>query len=157
MGRREFSRLARSQLDHFQELIPHASKSAARTSSCRPAAQTLGMALHELAANAGKYGSLSNGDGKLDICWSLKELEAGAENCAMSWRESGGPPADCSPCFGYGKTIICAVTAASLDAKVDFNLRKEGLSWRIECNSKEVLESARPAFDVVATLPSVLR
>ena len=53
-------RLARSQLAHFDDLI------GSRIKICGPpllvsasAAQTLGMALHELATNAGKYGALS--------------------------------------------------------------------------------------------------
>ena len=60
--------LVRSQLAHFEDLIgtrieidgPPLLLSAS-------AAQTLGMALHELATNAGKYGSLSNADGHVAI------------------------------------------------------------------------------------------
>ena len=51
------------------------------------AAQTLGMALHELATNAAKYGALSSDSGRLSIEWSIS-----GDNLELRWRESGGPP-----------------------------------------------------------------
>jgi PAS domain S-box-containing protein len=62
--------LVRSQLAHFSDLIGtrielHGPSLLISAS----AAQTIGMTLHELATNAGKYGALSNGDGQLQIEW----------------------------------------------------------------------------------------
>jgi len=147
--------LVRSQLAHFEDLIgtrieidgPPLLLSAS-------AAQTLGMALHELATNAGKYGSLSNADGRVAIDWSLEPVEAGGENFVMRWSETGGPPVAEPAHFGFGKTVICSVTGSGLDALVDFELPAEGLKWRLECSAKEVLEAGRPAFAVGGAKPA---
>jgi PAS domain S-box-containing protein len=147
--------LVRSQLAHFEDLIgtrieidgPPLLLSAS-------AAQTLGMALHELATNAGKYGSLSNAEGRVAIEWSLEPVEAGGENFVLSWSETGGPPVAEPARFGFGKTVICSVTGSGLDALVDFGLPAEGLKWRLQCSAKEVLEAGRAAFAVGGGKPA---
>ncbi len=141
--------LVRSQLAHFEDLIgtrieiggPPLLLSAS-------AAQTLGMALHELATNAGKYGSLSNAEGRVAIEWTLEPLEAGGENFAIGWSERGGPAVTEPVRSGFGKTVICSVAGSSLDALVDFTFSPEGLKWRLECRAKEVSEAGRPVFAV---------
>ncbi len=147
--------LVRTQLAHFQDLIgPRIKIDGPPLLLSASAAQTLGMALHELATNAGKYGSLSNADGRVAIEWGLEPVEAGGENFAMSWSETGGPPAAEPTQPGFGKTVICSVTGSSLDALVDFDLAAEGLKWRLECAAKEVLEAGRPAFAVGGAKPA---
>jgi PAS domain S-box-containing protein len=57
--------LVRSQLALFEDLIgARIEFSGPPLLICASAAQTLGMALHELATNAGKYGALSNCRGR---------------------------------------------------------------------------------------------
>jgi two-component sensor histidine kinase len=51
------------------------------------AAQAIGLALHELATNAGKYGALSTDIGRVDICW-----ESDGDALTISWTERDGPP-----------------------------------------------------------------
>ncbi|MGO9475534.1 MAG: PAS domain S-box protein, partial [Rhodomicrobium sp.] len=88
----DLDELARSQLAHFKDLI------GTRIELKGPpflisasAAQAIGMALHELATNAGKYGALVNGDGHVKIEWGLERAGTGEETFVMSWREQGGP------------------------------------------------------------------
>ena len=50
------------------------------------AAQNLGLALHELADNAGKFGALSVPDGRVTINWSLSETPSG-KVIDLDWRE----------------------------------------------------------------------
>ena len=85
-------KLARSQLAHFNELI------GARIRISGPpllvsasAAQTLSMALHELATNGGKYGALSTDVGRVEVAWGVEHGDGPGETFLMSWRESGGP------------------------------------------------------------------
>ena len=54
-------------------------------------AQAIGLALHELTTNAGKYGALSKDTGRLDICW-----ETEGETFIMSWTEDDGPARVCA-------------------------------------------------------------
>ncbi len=51
-------------------------------------AQALVLGLHELAANATRYGALSRPGGEVEVTWSLGEDGV----AAFDWRESGGPP-----------------------------------------------------------------
>ena len=134
----ELGELVRSQLAHFDDLIgsridlrgPAVSVSAG-------AAQTIGMAMHELATNAGKYGALSNGAGRLEIEWSLRPGCA-ADIFAISWRESGGPLVGAPARRGFGSTVISRMAAESLDAEVELKFEPEGLSWWLECPALEV-------------------
>jgi len=99
--------LVRSQLSHFAHLIesriklegPHLRISA-------EAAQTLGMALHELATNAGKYGALSCPGGEVAIAWSAERIATGPARFHMSWTERGGPPVRPPERPGFGTIVI---------------------------------------------------
>lgn len=69
-------------------------------------ASTLCIALHELATNAAKYGSLSNGQGRVRIAWRTERGERGAERLILTWRESGGPPVAAPGRRGFGSELI---------------------------------------------------
>ena len=49
-------------------------------------AQTLALALHELAANAAKYGALSSASGRLSVAWELQ-----ADALTIHWRSRRAP------------------------------------------------------------------
>ena len=142
----DLDELARSQLAHFKDLIGTriALKGPSMLISAS-AAQTIGMALHELATNAGKYGALVNGDGQVKIEWSLERTEAGEVAFGMSWCELGGPPVMLPTHSGFGSTVICNLAEKSLDAEIELCFAATGLSWRLSCRAEEVLEGNRSA------------
>ena len=89
------------------------------------------MALHELASNAAKYGSLSDPNGRLDITWTAT---AGDDpRLQLRWVESGGPRIAAPPARrGYGTTLIERSMAYELDAEVDRRFDEGGVVCTIE-------------------------
>ena len=85
-------------------------------------AQTLALALHELATNAAKYGALSRGNGTVKLSWAV---EAGT--LVISWDEAGGPPASKPASQGFGTRLILASVEGQLGGKALFDWRSEGL------------------------------
>ncbi len=141
----DMAALVQSQLAHFQDLIgARIELRGAPLSVSASAAQTIGMALHELSTNAGKYGALSNGEGRLEIGWGLERSEGAEQAFVMSWREQGGPPVKPPARRGFGSTVIQRIVSKSLDAEVDLDFAAEGLSWRLRCPAKEVVEGDAP-------------
>ena len=69
------------------------------------AAQTLALALHELATNAAKYGALSTPSGTVDLSWTLRTAD-GERLLTVVWRESGGPRSRRPETTGLGTALI---------------------------------------------------
>lgn len=93
------------------------------------AAQTVGLALHELATNAVKYGSLSVPAGKITVRWSR---EPDNPQCiALDWTETGGPPASPPTRKGFGHAVIERMAPASIGGRVALEYLPTGLHWRL--------------------------
>ena len=83
--------IARARLAHFQEALDHrAHLTGPDLSLTADAAQTIAMAFHELATDAGKYGALSNETGR--ICETVDEITAAVSSRRRGWRTSWGRP-----------------------------------------------------------------
>ena len=89
------------------------------------ATNTIGMALHELATNAVKYGALSVIDGQIRVSWTV---EAG--ELLVEWRERGGPPVSPPTHRGFGRNVI-ERTAERLGGTAALAFDPEGVSWRL--------------------------
>jgi PAS domain S-box-containing protein len=139
--------LARSQLAHFRDLMD---KRIALTGppvfASASAAQALGMAFHELATNATKYGALSDESGCVELGWKTQQSAAGEEVFVIEWIERGGPPVAAPSSRGFGSTVICRLAERSLDAKVELNFPSTGLTWRLQCPRGVVEERAASAM-----------
>jgi PAS domain S-box-containing protein len=132
----EIEDLARAQLAHFADLI--GSRIAAQGPKLRlkPAsAQAVGLALHELATNAGKYGALSTDKGHVDIRW-----DTDGETLTVSWTEGGGPPVYVPERQGFGTVVMKAMAERSVDGTVDLDYAPSGLTWRLTCPAASALE-----------------
>jgi PAS domain S-box-containing protein len=114
-----------------QELSPYAGSERKRIEGPsvllgRDAAQTLAVALHELATNAAKYGALSRDEGNVDVVWSQTE----DASVVIRWTESGGPHVYTPSHGGFGTRVINNMIQG-INGKVQFNWRTEGLECRI--------------------------
>ena len=89
-------------------------------------AVALGMAFHELATNAVKYGALSNEDGRVHVTWTLGP-GAGARQLRIVWRELGGPPVREPERRGFGSRMIVGGLAHQLDGVVDLDFAAAGV------------------------------
>ena len=91
----------------------------------------LGIALHELATNAVKYGAFSNKIGTISITWAIKPLPEG-NRIVLRWQESGGPPVTPPSRKGFGSRVIERGLAHELEGAVDLDYRREGLVCTID-------------------------
>jgi PAS domain S-box-containing protein len=132
----EIADLVRAQLAHFADLI--GSRIAAQGPKLRlnpTSAHAIGLAIHELSTNAGKYGALSTEKGRVDIFWGT-----GDDTLTISWTERDGPPVSPPQRRGFGTTVIEAMTEYNVRGAVDLDYALSGLTWRLTCPVANALE-----------------
>jgi len=141
----EVSDLVEAQLAHFRELI--GTRVFLRGPPLRltaAAAQGIGMALHELATNAAKYGALSNREGKVDIHW---QLTGDDDRCfSISWIESDGPKVVVPTRRGFGQVVIGRLAEGAVNGSAVIDFRNDGVCWKLSA----------PANVVVSPVPARL-
>lgn len=104
------------------------------------AAQNLGLALHELAVNAAKYGALSVPNGRVSVTWNRSEA-AGGEAIDLDWREQLGPKVKTRRKKGFGSMVIERNLARALDAEVTMEFDPDGLRCRILIPAAQILDA----------------
>jgi two-component system CheB/CheR fusion protein len=134
--------LVKGQLAHFQDLIGTRVLLEGPRARLRPAAaQGIGMALHELATNASKYGALSNKRGRVRISWQI--AAAREPMFTMQWLEEGGPKVAAPTHKGFGQIVIGRMVEAAVDGTAEIDYRENGLSWKLSAPIADALESGR--------------
>jgi PAS domain S-box-containing protein len=93
------------------------------------AALALGMALHELATNAAKYGALSGEAGGVDLSWRVRPGEAAILD--LEWREHGGPPVTPPKRRGFGSRLLTQGVRSELNGAAEMDFAPTGLVCRI--------------------------
>jgi PAS domain S-box-containing protein len=122
------SELIRSQLGH------HLDREGSQVSMRGPAvllkpeaAQSLGLAIHELATNAAKYGGLSIPTGRVSIAWRVQP----GDGIEIVWAESGGPDVAEPKRRGFGSLVVERNLARSLEADIKLEFLPEGARCRM--------------------------
>jgi two-component sensor histidine kinase len=132
----EIEALVSAQLAHFADLM--GSRIVAGGPNLHlnaPSAQAIGLAVHELATNAGKYGALSTDAGRVEIGWGTD-----SGTFTISWTEREGPPVHGPQSRGFGTTVMETMAARSVDGAVDLEYAPSGVTWRLTCPAANALE-----------------
>jgi PAS domain S-box-containing protein len=118
------------------QLKPFSEASAGRVTLAGPpivlspdAVQNLGLALHELATNASKYGALSIPGGRVSIEW---QHNPDTSEVALHWRESEGPAVLPPSRQGFGHVVIDQIVPRALDGRGRLDFASGGVSWTFE-------------------------
>ena len=89
-------------------------------------AVTLGMAIHELATNAVRFGALSAPEGQVDVTWSVT-IAASGRRLDFEWIETGGPVVKRPKHKGFGTRLVDIVLPGQIQAKANVSYRPEGV------------------------------
>jgi PAS domain S-box-containing protein len=140
--------LVRAQLAHFVGLIGTRIAVAGPALRLRASsAQAIGLALHELATNAGKYGALSTDKGRVDVSWGID-----GHTFTMNWTESEGPPVSKPTRRGFGSVVMDQMAARSVAGEVRLDYAEQGVRWRLTCPAVNALESREEPFGTESDL-----
>lgn len=90
----------------------------------------LSSAVHELATNASKHGSLSDEAGQLDLNWIVNRTAQGP-TLELDWQERGGPPPRRTRRAGFGSRLIGMVIEHQLGGSVQCVFASKGLDARL--------------------------
>lgn len=86
-------------------------------------ALSFGLAIHELATNAAKYGAFSVPDGKVSVIWTMVE-----DNLAeVEWLERDGPPVEQELRRGFGTELIEKIIAHEFKHAVNLSFNPSGV------------------------------
>ena len=111
-------------------------------------AQTVALALHELATNAAKYGALALASGRIRLDWGID-----AGSLILDWAETDGPPVVAPSTRGYGMRVINA-SIEQLGGKVRFDWEQGGVHCRLsipvpdETRQRHAKDEAQPSTKI---------
>ena len=110
-------------------------------------ALSLGLALHELATNAAKFGALSVEGGKVDIQWELVNDSL----ARIQWVESNGPSVALPGKRGFGTDLIEKIVAHELRHPVELEFAPQGVRCTLLVPVREPSEFSLRAKGTTAT------
>ena len=108
------------------------------------AVQNAALALHELATNASKYGSLSVPDGRVVVEWEPNGSDP--EGIRLTWREIGGPPVTEPDRQGFGRFVLDRVTVNALGSG-GAEFKPDGLVWTCNIDAEHLVRPPAPKTD----------
>jgi PAS domain S-box-containing protein len=120
------------------ELLAHAAHEGAQARTSGPSvrlrprtAELLGLALHELAVNAVKYGALQSDGGQVAVTWRVEATGSGT-HLILEWRETGVPVLSPAPRHrGFGTAMLEQTLTYELGATASLSFLPGGLTCTI--------------------------
>lgn len=115
-------------------------------------AVSLSMALHELATNAVKYGSLSVADGHVTVRWTIGRTEA-REVLTLRWEERNGPAISPPARQGFGMRLIERGLAHQLNGRAEIIFAPNGVRAVIEIPLSETANEGAATTPASTAVP----
>jgi two-component sensor histidine kinase len=113
------------------ELLAHAAREGNRLRISGPAvrirpkaAEIVGLAIHELATNAVKFGALARPEANLAIDWTVTKT---ADALGVTWKEGGMKLGTHSPKPGFGMEILHDTMTYELKARTQLEFEPDGV------------------------------
>jgi chemotaxis family two-component system sensor kinase Cph1 len=110
-------------------------------------ALSLSLAIHELATNAAKYGSLSHPAGRIAVSWMI--ADQGGVN--LAWIETGGPSVKTPTRRGFGSTLIERALAMETGGRAAVRFLELGVACDIFLPSSSILSIGAVMPPIVQT------
>jgi two-component sensor histidine kinase len=118
----ELADLVRAQLVHFIRLVGSCIYLQGPRLRLNPtSSQAIGLALHEVATNAGRTGALSTGQGRIDISRGTT-----GGTLTISRADRDGPPVTAPQKRGFGSIVMQALAERSVAGGVDLRYSSQG-------------------------------
>ena len=96
------------------------------------AAQSIGLAFHELVGNALEYGALGDPEGRVSASWRIVS-EPHHRIAIFDWTETGGPPLVGEPLRrGFGLELLEKALPFDIGARTLIGFDPAGLRCQIE-------------------------
>jgi PAS domain S-box-containing protein len=90
----------------------------------------LSMAMHELVTNASQHGSLSGGQGRVDVSWLVGRAARGL-TLTLDWKERNGPAPKRARRPGFGSKLITMVIERQLNGEVQQTFDANGVDTQL--------------------------
>lgn len=127
----QLGELVRGQLEHLVGDSGRVTVTGDPVELTPDQAPYVALAVHELGANAAKYGALSNGEGRVEVGWSVAPDAAGDRRLTLAWREHGGPSVSPPERRGFGRQILELLAPRALGGEAKLGFGPEGASWTL--------------------------
>lgn len=95
------------------------------------------LAIHELATNSVKYGSLSVDDGRVIVSWDVVDGSS-PDRLWFQWQEVGGPRVSRPTRTGFGSRMIERALAQEIGGTAEIDYRPRGVVFTAEAPLPEI-------------------
>jgi len=142
--------LLREKLDAYSPVPGVVSLSGADAVLTPKSALALSLALHELATNAAKFGSLSVATGRVALRWQVRD-DGGL---GLTWTEAGGPAVEAPTRRGFGSSLIERALAMETGGRATIHYEQGGVVCDIVLPKSSLVElTVVPVTGVEPTMP----
>lgn len=105
------------------------------------AAQSIGLALHELATNATKHGALKSANGRLRISWRVERADE-QPSLLLEWREETIAVPQGERSSGFGRMMLEELVGASVGGSTVYEMSGTELIWTLQAPLDSVAAKA---------------